>query len=82
MNWQHCARMAFVGLNDSWEQYYQAMRRCHRYGQTRRVRAHIILSDLEQQIAGNVARKERDAHAMNADLVAAMAAVHPRGDHQ
>ncbi|QJY46690.1 DEAD/DEAH box helicase [Pseudonocardia broussonetiae] len=74
LNWQHCARMAFVGLSDSYEQYYQAIRRCYRYGQTRVVRAHIVLSELESQIAANVARKERDAAAMTGELVAAMAA--------
>ena len=41
LNWQHCARMAFVGLSDSYETYYQAIRRCYRYGQTaRRPRPH------------------------------------------
>lgn len=72
LNWQHCARMAFVGLSDSYEQYYQAIRRCWRYGQTRPVTAHLVLSELEGQIAGNVARKERDAARFTAELVAAM----------
>jgi len=72
MNWQHCARMAFVGLKDSFESTYQATRRCHRYGQTRRVHAHVILSELEGQIAQNVARKEMDAEATRSELVAAM----------
>lgn len=62
LNYQHCARMAFVGLSDSYEQYYQAMRRCHRFGQTRIVDAHIILSELEGQIAGNISRKERQSN--------------------
>jgi SNF2-related domain len=74
LNWQHCARMAFVGLSDSYEAYYQAIRRCYRYGQGRRVQAHIILSELESQIAGNVARKEKQAAAMTAELVAEMRA--------
>lgn len=69
LNWQHCARMAFVGLSDSYEQYYQAMRRCYRYGQTRVVQAHIVLSDLESQIATNVARKERQASAITTALI-------------
>ncbi|QDK02815.1 DNA helicase [Gordonia phage Squiddly] len=69
MNFQHCARMAFVGLSDSYEQYYQAMRRCYRYGQTRVVDAHIILSDLESQIATNVARKERQASEITTALI-------------
>ncbi|WP_341258245.1 helicase-related protein [Gordonia malaquae] len=76
MNWQHCARMAFVGLGDSYEQYYQAIRRCFRYGQTRVVRAHIVLSDLESQIADNVARKERQASVITTALIE-----HARKDH-
>lgn len=74
LNWQHCARMAFVGLSDSYEAYYQAIRRCYRYGQTRRVHAHIVLSDMEGQIAANVARKEREAVAVIDQLVREMRA--------
>ena len=74
MNWQHCARMAFVGLSDSYESYYQAIRRCYRYGQPRVVVAHVILSELEGQIAVNVARKEREAGAITTQLVHAMQA--------
>ena len=69
LNWQHCARMAFVGLNDSYEAYYQAIRRCYRYGQTRPVHAHVVLSDLEGQIAVNIARKEREATSVMDELV-------------
>ena len=69
LNWQHCARMAFVGLSDSYEAYYQAIRRCYRYGQTRVVHAHVILSELEGQIAVNIARKEREASTITAQLV-------------
>ncbi len=72
LNFQRCARMAFVGLSDSYEQYYQAIRRCYRYGQTRVVHAHVVLSELESQIAANVLRKEREASALTAELVAAM----------
>lgn len=74
LNWQHCARMAFVGLSDSYEAYYQSIRRCYRYGQPRVVHAHVIVSSLESQIAANVARKERDAESIHAGLVAQMRA--------
>jgi len=74
MNWQHCARMAFVGLSDSFEAYYQAIRRAYRYGQTREVHAHIVLSELESQIASNIARKEREASALADRLVREMKA--------
>ena len=69
MNFQNAHRMAFVGLNDSWEQYYQAIRRCWRFGQTRPVTAHIILSDAEQDIYHNVMRKEAEAKSMAEQLV-------------
>lgn len=72
LNYQHCARMAFVGLSDSYEQYYQAIRRCYRYGQKRVVHAHVVLSELEGQIAVNIARKEREASHITAELVRAM----------
>jgi len=69
MNFQHCARMAFVGLSDSYESYYQCIRRSYRFGQTRKVYAHVVLSELEAQIAQNVARKEATAHAGMDQLV-------------
>jgi hypothetical protein len=72
LNWQHCARMAFVGLSDSYEAYYQGIRRCYRYGQTRVVHAHVVLSELEGQIAVNVARKERKASQITGALVEEM----------
>jgi len=74
INMQHCARIAFVGLSDSYETYYQAIRRCYRYGQTRVVNTHIVLSSLEGQIASNVRRKETEAARSTAELVAAIRA--------
>ncbi len=65
LNWQHCARMAFVGVTDSFEAYYQALRRCWRFGQTREVHVHIFASELEGSVIANLARKERDALAMS-----------------
>lgn len=69
MNFQLCARMAFVGLNDSYEVFYQAVRRCYRYGQRRVVHAHLILSELESQIADNVKAKERVASEVTEGLI-------------
>lgn len=77
LNWQHCARMAFVGLSDSYEAYYQSIRRCYRYGQPRVVVAHIILSDIEAEIATNVRRKEAAAAAFTGELVDAMRSAGP-----
>ena len=64
INAQHCARMAFVGVTDSWEAYYQAVRRCWRFGQRREVHVHVFASDLEGAVVNNLQRKERDALAM------------------
>ncbi len=72
LNWQHCARMIFVGLSDSYESYYQSIRRCYRYGQHREVTAHVVLTAVESQIAANVTRKQVNAQDMTAGLVAAL----------
>lgn len=69
MNWQHCANMAFVGLSDSFEQVFQAMRRCYRFGQTRSVTAHMITTTLEGASAENIKRKEADFRKMVAEMV-------------
>lgn len=59
MNYQHCARMVMVGLTDSFEQVYQAIRRCWRFGQTRPVEVYFIASELEGAIVANLKRKEQ-----------------------
>lgn len=70
LNWQHCARVAFVGVTDSFEAYYQAVRRCWRFGQTREVQVHIFASELEGSVVANLRRKESDALAMAESLSA------------
>ena len=57
--------MAFVGLTDSWEAYFQAVRRCWRFGQKRAVEVHVFASELEGAVVRNVERKARDAEAMS-----------------
>lgn len=70
LNWQHSARMAFVGVTDSYEAYYQAVRRCWRFGQTRDVHVHVFASKAEGAVVANLTRKEREAGAM-ADALSA-----------
>ena len=70
LNWQHCARMAFVGVTDSWEAYYQAVRRCWRFGQKRPVDVHIFSSEQEGAVVANLKRKEEDAKKMSDALAA------------
>ena len=73
MNWQHCRNVAFVGLSDSWESYYQAVRRCWRFGQTQPVHVYMIAADTEGNVVANIKRKEADAEVMAKSMVAEMA---------
>lgn len=70
LNWQHCARIAFVGVTDSFEAYYQAVRRCWRFGQKREVEVHIFASESEGAVVANLRRKEDAAIAMAESLSA------------
>jgi recombinational DNA repair protein (RecF pathway) len=72
LNWQHCARMAFVGLSFSYESYYQAVRRCWRFGQKREVHVHVAMADTERAIWDVVARKADDHDEMKREMAAAM----------
>ena len=68
LNFQHCRNVAFVGVTDSFEAYYQAVRRCWRFGQKRDVHVHVFASSSEGAVVANLKRKERDATAMAESL--------------
>ena len=70
LNWQHCSQMIFLGIDDSWESLYQAIRRCWRFGQTQSVDVHLILSSAEIRVLENLKRKERDAARMRKAMAA------------
>ena len=70
MNFQNAHRMIFVGLNDSWETYYQCIRREWRYGQALPVDVTIVLGETEREIYDNVISKERQARSMQDELIA------------
>lgn len=72
MNFQRCAKMAFVGASHSYESTYQAVRRCWRFGQTRPVDVHVVASTADGAIVANYRRKEQDAVTMQASMVDAM----------
>ena len=73
MNWQHCADTGFVGLNDSFEQVFQAIRRFWRFGQTKPVNVHFIAAETEGAVVLNIRRKEADAERMARAMVQHMA---------
>lgn len=72
MNWQHCRNVAFVGMSDSYEQQYQAIRRCWRYGQQKQVNVWQIVSESDGDVVANIQRKEREHTAMMDSLVQEM----------
>jgi superfamily II DNA or RNA helicase len=72
MNFQSCNHMVFVGLSDSWEQFYQAVRRCWRYGQTRPVHVHIVSADVEGGVLTNIKRKESQHKQLTAEMISVM----------
>ena len=75
LNLQHCRDVAFVGVTDSYEAYYQAVRRCWRFGQTKPVNVHVIASESEGSVVANIRRKEVIADAMAQELSAETNAV-------
>lgn len=72
LNLQHCADMAYVGLSDSYEQLYQSIRRCWRFGQKRPVNVHIITAETEGAVVANIKRKEAEAEATYNNMIAHM----------
>ena len=69
MNYQHCARNAYVGMDDSFEKFYQSVRRCWRFGQKRPVHVHIFTDESEGQIIANIKRKEERHHQMSEMMI-------------
>lgn len=75
LNWQHCNEMVFVGLSDSFEALYQAIRRCWRFGQLRPVTVHIVISDKEGSVLENIRRKQSQHDQMGEEMRRVMAAM-------
>lgn len=68
LNWQHCHQQAFVGVNDSFESYYQSVRRSWRFGQKNPVDIHLFVSESEGSVLANLKRKEELAAKMAEEL--------------
>ena len=78
LNWQHCSRIAFIGLSFSWEQFYQAIRRAWRFGQTRPVEVHVVTGESEHQVIATNRRKQAENDRMRRAMTAA-ASLHWEG---
>ena len=71
MNWQHCHNVAFVGLSYSFEDFYQALRRTYRFGQTKEVNAYIVQASTEGAILKTIQRKINQHAEMQEKMKAA-----------
>jgi hypothetical protein len=69
MNWQHCHKMIFIGLNYSYEQFYQAVRRCYRFGQQSPVDVHVLSTDMEWRLFDAMAKKQRGHEEMQSEMI-------------
>lgn len=69
INMQNCHKMLFCGIDYSWESYYQAVRRCYRFGQKDVVQVVVVTSEQERPIFDVVMQKEAEAVAMTDELI-------------
>ena len=69
MNFQLCNNMIFFGLSDSYERFYQAIRRCWRFGQDKQVNVYVIISERERAVLQNISRKEQQHTVMTNSMV-------------
>jgi hypothetical protein len=72
LNWQHCHNAAFVGLSDSYEDFYQAVRRCWRFGQKQSVNVYVVTAETEGAVVANIRRKESQAAILSESMVSHM----------
>ena len=69
LNFQSSRNMVFVGLDDSFEKYYQAVRRQHRFGQEKQVNVHIVRAESEGAIKLNLERKQKQHEEMSESMI-------------
>lgn len=69
MNWQNCHKIIFCGLSDSYEQFYQAIRRCWRFGQESQVDVYVIIGDAEMNVLNNIKRKQNNHELMSVEML-------------
>jgi hypothetical protein len=72
MNWQRCHNMIFVGMDYSYEKFYQAVRRCWRYGQTKPVNAYVLATDMEWRLFDALSKKQAAHEQMQNEMIAMM----------
>lgn len=68
MNWQHCNRMVFCGVTYSFEQLYQAVRRCWRFGQHRPVDVYMVTCNAQDSVKSALKAKEEAFNDMAREM--------------
>lgn len=81
LNFQNCHNTIFCGLDYSYENYYQAIRRLLRYGQENEVNCHIVLGSTEKHILDVIRRKERQQNEMHRNMHAAISEIQRNAFH-
>ena len=69
MNFQKCHNMIFCGISDSYEKFYQAVRRCYRFGQENEVNVYVIISQRELSVLNNIKKKQVQHDRMLTEMV-------------
>ena len=82
MNFQSCHNIVFVGLSDSYEAFYQAIRRCWRFGQAHEVECYVICADSDGAVVENIRRKESQSTEMFEEVVKAMGGLSAAAAHR
>jgi hypothetical protein len=77
MNYQHCRNILFVGVDDSWERRYQAIKRCHRFGQTQEVNVRTVFASCEYPVVQNLKRKQEQADRMGDRMISVIKGIAP-----
>lgn len=75
MNWQNCRNVVFLGLSDSYEDFYQAVRRCWRFGQKHPVNVHVVIAETEGAVVANIQRKNLESEKMSNEMVKYMSRI-------
>ena len=75
MNWQNCNNIIFCGISDSFEQFYQAIRRCWRFGQKKEVNVYIVIGAKEENILNNIIKKQENHDMVRDKMIRKMSKV-------
>ena len=69
MNFQKCHNMIFCGISDSYEKFYQAVRRCYRFGQKHEVNVYVIISQRELSVLNNIKKKQAQHEKLSQEMI-------------